>query len=114
MHSTALPRFQRRVAFYQTRGQSVLRKVVIIYLGALLKIFCERNTFEYSQVYAVRVRGLIYNDRLIIFLRSSKMKEKNTSMDIPAIRQKLGLNQQQFWARLGVTQSGGSRYENGR
>jgi len=27
---------------------------------------------------------------------------------------KLGINQQQFWSRLGVTQSGGSRYESGR
>mgnify|MGYP001426191177 CR=1 FL=1 len=43
-----------------------------------------------------------------------KMKEKSISIDTSAIRQKLGLNQQQFWARLGVTQSGGSRYENGR
>ncbi len=30
------------------------------------------------------------------------------------IRRKLGLNQQQFWSKLGVTQSGGSRYECGR
>lgn len=30
------------------------------------------------------------------------------------IRRKLGMNQQQFWSRLGVTQSGGSRYESGR
>ena len=30
------------------------------------------------------------------------------------IRQRLGLNQQEFWARIGVTQSGGSRYESGR
>jgi transcriptional regulator with XRE-family HTH domain len=30
------------------------------------------------------------------------------------IRRKLGLNQQQFWSKLGVTQSGGSRYESGR
>lgn len=29
-------------------------------------------------------------------------------------RQKLGLNQTQFWSRVGVTQSGGSRYEAGR
>jgi len=35
-------------------------------------------------------------------------------LDIRGIRQKLGLNQQQFWSRLGVTQSGGSRYESGR
>lgn len=30
------------------------------------------------------------------------------------IRRKLGLNQQQFWSKIGVTQSGGSRYESGR
>lgn len=30
------------------------------------------------------------------------------------IRQRLGLNQEQFWTRIGVTQSGGSRYESGR
>lgn len=30
------------------------------------------------------------------------------------IRRKLGLNQQDFWGRIGVTQSGGSRYETGR
>jgi len=30
------------------------------------------------------------------------------------LRHKLGLNQQQFWGMIGVTQSGGSRYESGR
>ena len=30
------------------------------------------------------------------------------------IRNRLGLNQDQFWTRIGVTQSGGSRYESGR
>lgn len=30
------------------------------------------------------------------------------------IRRRLRLNQQEFWARIGVTQSGGSRYESGR
>lgn len=30
------------------------------------------------------------------------------------VRRKLGLNQQQFWSKIGVTQSGGSRYESGR
>ncbi len=39
---------------------------------------------------------------------------KNESIDAREIRRKLGLNQQQFWGRLGVTQSGGSRYESGR
>jgi transcriptional regulator with XRE-family HTH domain len=30
------------------------------------------------------------------------------------IRQRLGLNQEEFWTQIGVTQSGGSRYESGR
>ena len=29
-------------------------------------------------------------------------------------RKRLGLNQQKYWAALGVTQSGGSRYESDR
>ena len=35
-------------------------------------------------------------------------------IDAREIRRKMGMNQQQFWAKLGVTQSGGSRYESGR
>lgn len=35
-------------------------------------------------------------------------------IDAREIRRKLGMNQQQFWSKLGVTQSGGSRYESGR
>lgn len=31
-----------------------------------------------------------------------------------ALRKKLNLNQQQFWSRVHVTQSAGSRYEGGR
>lgn len=30
------------------------------------------------------------------------------------LRKSLGLNQLQFWSKVGVTQSGGSRYEAGR
>jgi transcriptional regulator with XRE-family HTH domain len=30
------------------------------------------------------------------------------------IRRRLGLNQEAFWTQIGVTQSGGSRYESGR
>ena len=42
---------------------------------------------------------------------------KNSKLDIARIadfRKKLGMNQQTFWSPLGVTQSGGSRYESGR
>ncbi len=39
----------------------------------------------------------------------------NFPMDNPReIRRQTGLNQQEFWSRIGVTQSGGSRYESGR
>lgn len=38
----------------------------------------------------------------------------NDKVDAREIRRKLGMNQQQFWSMLGVTQSGGSRYESGR
>ena len=38
----------------------------------------------------------------------------NKTSEPREIRRKLGLNQQQFWSKIGVTQSGGSRYESGR
>jgi transcriptional regulator with XRE-family HTH domain len=44
-------------------------------------------------------------------MSSPKATEK---VDPREIRRKLGLNQQQFWSKIGVTQSGGSRYESGR
>ena len=34
--------------------------------------------------------------------------------DITAFRKKNSLNQAEFWGPLGITQSGGSRYESGR
>ena len=40
--------------------------------------------------------------------------KSSEDIDVREIRRKLGLNQQQFWSKIGVTQSGGSRYESGR
>jgi len=40
--------------------------------------------------------------------------KQSDKVDARDIRRKLGMNQQQFWSKLGVTQSGGSRYESGR
>ncbi len=34
--------------------------------------------------------------------------------DIRKLRKTLGMNQREFWSEIGVTQSGGSRYESGR
>lgn len=35
-------------------------------------------------------------------------------LDPKAVRARLGINQAEFWRPVGVTQSGGSRYESGR
>lgn len=42
------------------------------------------------------------------------MKAFDDIVDPREIRRRLGLNQHEFWSRIGVTQSGGSRYESGR
>ncbi len=42
------------------------------------------------------------------------MKTSGFPLSPREIRRRLGLNQQEFWTRIGVTQSGGSRYETGR
>lgn len=38
----------------------------------------------------------------------------NSPAQIKALRKSLKLCQAEFWSHIGVTQSGGSRYENGR
>ena len=42
------------------------------------------------------------------------MAMQELSINPREIRRSLGMNQQEFWTRIGVTQSGGSRYESGR
>lgn len=45
-------------------------------------------------------------------------KDKRSDIEngdqVREIRRLAGLNQSEFWSRIGVTQSGGSRYESGR
>ena len=43
-----------------------------------------------------------------------RVKLPKSRIDPGALRRSLGMNQQQFWASAGITQSGGSRYESGR
>ena len=43
-----------------------------------------------------------------------RMKLFDRVLNPREIRRRLGLNQEQFWTQIGVTQSGGSRYESGR
>jgi transcriptional regulator with XRE-family HTH domain len=42
------------------------------------------------------------------------MKTNDSVLNPREIRLRRGLNQERFWALVGVTQSGGSRYESGR
>lgn len=44
----------------------------------------------------------------------SKKTKPLSADEVRALRKKCGLNQSEFWSKLGVTQSGGSRYESGR
>lgn len=44
----------------------------------------------------------------------ARQKQSKALKDIRRFRQELRMNQSQFWSMMGVTQSGGSRYENGR
>lgn len=41
-------------------------------------------------------------------------KQPKRNIIIAEVRRTAGLNQSEFWGRIGVTQSGGSRYETGR
>jgi len=42
------------------------------------------------------------------------IKKSSLIKDYRILRRKIDVNQSEFWNRLGVTQSGGSRYESGR
>ena len=46
--------------------------------------------------------------------KASAPKKPALISDYRKLRRQLDLNQSEFWSRLGVTQSGGSRYESGR
>lgn len=54
------------------------------------------------------VQGLPYKETITI------VKLFDRVLNPREIRRRLGLNQEQFWTQIGVTQSGGSRYESGR
>lgn len=46
--------------------------------------------------------------------RKKRTEGAVTGDDVREVRRLAGLNQSEFWSRIGVTQSGGSRYESGR
>ena len=72
-----------------------------------MELYCVRlskNT-RYVSVYALTSN---------ISIDWSDMTRAQRISNPRAIRQRLGMNQQDFWGQIGVTQSGGSRYESGR
>lgn len=54
------------------------------------------------------------SDEYLICAKDIAMSLAGKTFKPRHLRQRLGLNQQQFWSAVGVTQSGGSRYETGR
>ena len=57
----------------------------------------------------------MYDSRIVTTpLRKPPMPNFTKINNPREIRRRLGLNQQTFWGRVGVTQSGGSRYESRR
>jgi transcriptional regulator with XRE-family HTH domain len=62
-----------------------------------------------SRISARGYTGLFRNDR-----NKEPVKLFEQVLNPREIRRRLGLNQEQFWTQIGVTQSGGSRYESGR
>ena len=46
--------------------------------------------------------------------KAKVISKEVTGEELRKLRKKLGLNQHDFYSRLSVTQSGGSRYESGR
>jgi hypothetical protein len=46
--------------------------------------------------------------------RKPNARYRSVQLDTASLRHQLGMNQTDFWAKLGVTQSGGARCENAK
>ena len=67
------------------------------------------------QEYAIGIeQSLLQADTWLPRGITDPMKIFDRVLNPREIRRRLGLNQEQFWTQIGVTQSGGSRYESGR
>ena len=65
--------------------------------------------------YAIGIgQSLLRAGRCWLRVITDPMKIFDRVLNPREIRRRLGLNQEQFWTQIGVTQSGGSRYESGR
>jgi transcriptional regulator with XRE-family HTH domain len=69
---------------------------------------------NYANVLGVRRFGGVFGGKRHRSRRQKPVKLFDRVLNPREIRRRLGLNQEQFWTQIGVTQSGGSRYESGR
>ncbi len=58
--------------------------------------------------------SLSLNEQTLFKLKENVLKKLDKHVNLRKLRRGLGLNQHDFWTVVGVTQSGGSRYETGR
>src|ERR1017187_1103665 len=103
--------FSKVVDYKQFNRANVM---TLIDIKKLCRGLVWRSNIDYAMWYITSVivfRLMSYPTQLST--EDNHMKA-NDKIDAREIRRKLGMNQQQFWSKLGVTQSGGSRYESGR
>jgi len=71
--------------------------------------------YKYSTIQCCgRIEWDFYFSRLLKERIAMNSPKPSNKIDPREVRRKTGLTQQQFWSKIGVTQSGGSRYESGR
>lgn len=68
---------------------------------------------KFANAHVNRRLAFIIETRKIMSDKKPKLLFR-TGREAKEHRQKLGVNQFEFWGRIAVTQSGGSRYESGR
>jgi DNA-binding transcriptional regulator YiaG len=69
---------------------------------------------NYAIVLGARRFGGVFDGKWLTTKATKAVKLFDRVLNPREIRRRLGLNQEQFWTQIGVTQSGGSRYESGR
>src|SRR4051794_27151521 len=89
-----------------------LRTTLCKEVEPLVGITCTRSRF--SQKYAIGIAERRTRPAATKSEGQRLVKILDRVLNPREIRRRLGMNQEQFWTQIGVTQSGGSRYESGR
>lgn len=86
-------------------------------LRKLKRMWILPDSRKKHETYAINIAGEVREATRSLKNKPLETKTMKLFEKIPNprdIRRKLGLNQSDFWSKVGVTQSGGSRYESGR